>query len=203
MNCGQQINPSEKSEMNTSSLTKEQMRKYAVETNQPHLFQTTSGTGGDSARTMTEIMKTNKGQVSIWEWRFAEEYDSRMWYEAREKYLQEKVWALEAQMKFLDCDGKPCDRCNEPVCYEGNEGKISERDEAIICSECYARESDEDKEVEEECCEECGRSEKECVDAGMEFATGCLSDYGNRTLCPDCIPEENPASSDDEEEDEE
>jgi hypothetical protein len=55
-------------------------------------------------------------------------------------------------------------------------------------------------EEEEERCEECGRSEKECVDAGMEFATGCLSEYGNRTLCGDCIPEENLNTSDDEEE---
>jgi hypothetical protein len=160
------------------------MRKYAVETNQPHLFQTTSGTGGDTARTMTEIMKTNKGQVSIWEWRFAEEYDSRMWYEAREKYLQEKVWALEAQMKFLDCDGKPCDRCNEPVCYEGNEGKISERDEAIICSECYARESDEDREVEDDErfeCSACGKAEPK-----SENWVDCVDELDGDVVCPEC-----------------
>lgn len=122
MNCGQQINTSDKSEMNTSSMTKEQMRKYAVETNQPHLFQTTSGSGGDEAKTMTEIMKTNKGQVSIWEWRFAEEYDSRMWYEARCEYLEKKVWEMEAkeakqeEVETSADEEEDCEECGK--CYE-------------------------------------------------------------------------------------
>jgi hypothetical protein len=51
---------------------------------------------------------------------------------------------LKDNMKFLDLDGKPCDRCNEPVCYEGNEGKISKRDDAVICEECFCREEFED-----------------------------------------------------------
>ena len=203
MNCGQQINHSKKSEMSnwakqySYKLTAEQIQ--AVENNDCSKFNTTSGGKG----TMSQIWKEQPFGGDCFGQKYAESYDEASWFRARCAFLQYRNYELEEQMKFLDCDGKPCDRCNEPVCYEGNEGKISERDEAIICSECYARESDEDKEVEEECCEECGRSEKDCVDAGLEFATGCLSDYGNRTLCPDCIPEENPASSDDEEEDEE
>lgn len=58
--------------------------------------------------------------------------------------LKKELEELKEQMKFLDLDGKPCDRCNEPVCYEGNEGKISKRDDCVICGECYAREEVED-----------------------------------------------------------
>ena len=58
--------------------------------------------------------------------------------------LKKELAELKEQMKFLDLDGKPCDRCGEPVCYEGNEGKISKRDDCVICEECYAREEVED-----------------------------------------------------------
>lgn len=138
-----QLSSSQKSEM-------EYENKQAVINNECHKFKTTRNVAGDTARTMKEVMKTNKGEVSIWEWRFAEEYDRAAWFEARAEYLQQRVWELEEQMKFLDTDGKPCDRCNEPVCYEGNEGKISKKDDAVICSECYAREEDEEVEEEEE-----------------------------------------------------
>lgn len=42
-------------------------------------------------------------------------------YEEEIEELQKKVAELTEQMRFLDPNGKPCDRCNEPVCYEGNE----------------------------------------------------------------------------------
>jgi hypothetical protein len=58
--------------------------------------------------------------------------------------LQKELAELKDNMKFLDLDGKPCDRCSEPVCYEGNEGKISKRDDCVICEECYTREEVED-----------------------------------------------------------
>jgi hypothetical protein len=51
-----------------------------------------------------------------------------------------------------------------------------------------------DKEVElvdeEDECEQCGKTEKDCINKGMMFDTGCLSIYAvdNRLLCPDCIP---------------
>jgi hypothetical protein len=43
---------------------------------------------------------------------------------------------------------------------------------------------------EEEECEQCGKTEKDCINKGMMFDTGCLSIYAvdNRLLCPDCIP---------------
>ena len=43
---------------------------------------------------------------------------------------------------------------------------------------------------EEEECEQCGKTEKDCITEGMMFDTGCLSIYAvdNRLLCPDCIP---------------
>jgi hypothetical protein len=49
------------------------------------------------------------------------------------------------KMLFMDPNGVGCERCNEPVLYEGNEGKISKCDDAIICEECYAREHEEAK----------------------------------------------------------
>jgi len=75
---------------------------------------------------------------------------TRMGVYEREKRLEEaeaELKELKEKMKFLDLDGKPCDRCNEPVCYEGNEGKISKRDDAVICGECSWREEEEDKPV--------------------------------------------------------
>jgi hypothetical protein len=51
-----------------------------------------------------------------------------------------------------------------------------------------------DKEVElvdeEEECEQCGKTEEDCITEGMMFDRGCLSIYAldNRLLCPDCIP---------------
>ena len=43
---------------------------------------------------------------------------------------------------------------------------------------------------EEEKCEQCGKTEEDCITEGMMFDTGCLSIYAldNRLLCPDCIP---------------
>jgi len=43
---------------------------------------------------------------------------------------------------------------------------------------------------EEEECEQCGKTEKDCITEGMMFDTCCLSIYAvdNRLLCPDCIP---------------
>ena len=49
---------------------------------------------------------------------------------------------------------------------------------------CIPEDEDED---DDECCD-CGRTEKDCEDAGLEFDTGCLSTYKGRILCPDCIP---------------
>ncbi len=52
-----------------------------------------------------------------------------------------------------------------------------------------------DKEVElvdeeDEKCEQCGKTEEDCITEGMMFDRGCLSIYAldNRLLCPDCIP---------------
>ena len=44
--------------------------------------------------------------------------------------------------------------------------------------------NDEDK------CEQCGKTEEDCITEGMMFDRGCLSIYAldNRLLCPDCIP---------------
>ena len=43
---------------------------------------------------------------------------------------------------------------------------------------------------EEDKCEQCGKTEEDCITEGMLFDTGCLSIYAvdNRLLCPDCIP---------------
>ena len=46
---------------------------------------------------------------------------------------------------------------------------------------------------EEDKCEQCGKTEEDCITEGMLFDTGCLSIYAvdNRLLCPDCIPSFN------------
>ena len=89
-----------------------------------------------------------------------EELDSDGWAKVDERdaeieELEKKVAELTEQMRFLDPNGRPCNRCNEPVCYEGNEGKISRNDDAIICAECDAREAEEAKIYTS--CESCHR----------------------------------------------
>jgi hypothetical protein len=46
---------------------------------------------------------------------------------------------------------------------------------------------------EEDKCEQCGKTEEDCITEGMMFDTGCLSIYAldNRLLCPDCIPNDD------------
>jgi hypothetical protein len=105
--------------------------------------------------------------------------------------LERKVAKLTAQMRFLDPNGRPCDRCNEPVCYEGNEGKISENDGEIICGECYSREVEEAKHNEKyTLCESCRRN---CYTGGEKYPDGYT--------CDDC--EEDEEASDAETEDDE
>ena len=96
--------------------------------------------------------------------------------------LEKKVTELTEQMRFLDPNGKPCDRCNEPVCYEGNEGKVSENDGEIICGECYAREVDEAKYTT---CESCRRN---CYTGGEKYPDGYT--------CDDCEEDEEASDAD-------
>ena len=60
------------------------------------------------------------------------------------------------------------------VCWPRGEG----------CDEPELVDEEEDK------CEQCGKTEEDCITEGMLFDTGCLSIYAvdNRLLCPDCIP---------------
>jgi hypothetical protein len=46
---------------------------------------------------------------------------------------------------------------------------------------------------EEDKCEQCGKTEEDCITEGLMFDTGCLSIYAldNRLLCPDCIPNDD------------
>jgi hypothetical protein len=105
-------------------------------------------------------------------------------------HLERKVAELTAQMRFLDPNGRPCDRCNEPVCYEGNEGKISKKDDAIICAECDAREEQEAKhEAKYATCSDCRRI---CYTGG---------NHGEDWVCADC--DEDQEASDAETEDDE
>ena len=63
------------------------------------------------------------------------------------------------------------------VCWPRGEG----------CDEPELVDEEEDK------CEQCGKTEEDCITEGMLFDTGCLSIYAvdNRLLCPDCIPSFN------------
>jgi len=110
-----------------------------------------------------------------------EELDSDGWAKVDERdaeieELEKKVAELTAQMRFLDPNGRPCNRCNEPVCYEGNEGKISRNDGAVICAECDAREAQEAKYTS---CESCHRA---CYTGGEVMP----DDWE----CADCVEDE-------------
>jgi hypothetical protein len=116
-----------------------------------------------------------------------EELDSDGWAKVDEKdeeieELQKKVAELTEQMRFLDPNGRPCDRCNEPVCYEGNEGKISKKDDAIICAECDAREAQEAKYTT---CDSCRRN---CYTGGVVVPEGWM--------CEDCDEDEEASDAD-------
>ncbi len=192
MEMNGQISNSKKSEMSnwakqySYQLTAEQIQ--AVENNDCSKFKTTSG----GKETMSQIWKEQPFGADYFGQKYAESYDEASWFRARCAFLQYRNYELEEQMKFLDCDGKPCDRCNEPVCYEGNEGKISERDEAIICSECYARESDEDREVETSDDEDSEDDERfECSACGKaepksENWVDCVDELDGDVVCPEC-----------------
>jgi len=83
-----------------------------------------------------------------------------------------------------------CEKCNTKWCADW------EKADAIEESD------DDEEEEEEEKCEQCGKTEQDCIDDGMMFDTGCLSVYAvdNRLLCPDCVPSDD---TDEEEEEEE
>lgn len=84
------------------------------------------------------------------------------------------------------------DICND--CFEVN--KTSDGGCLLPLSHrvCWPRgESCDEPELddeEDEKCEQCGKTEEDCITEGMMFDTGCLSIYAgdNRLLCPDCIP---------------
>jgi hypothetical protein len=92
MNQIGQISNSNKSEMDKTA-----QNKYAVETNQAHLFRTTAQSS--DVATMEEVMRTNKADLGMYSVMWAEEYDSARWYKARAEYLQQKVWEMEAKEK--------------------------------------------------------------------------------------------------------
>jgi len=57
-----------------------------------------------------------------------------------------------------------------------------ESSDCYCSEECFKKYQDESESEDEECCDECGRTEKNC-----ETEMG-LSTYNCQTLCPDCIP---------------
>ena len=101
-------------------------------------------------------------------------------YEEEIEELQKKVAELTEQMRFMDPNGVKCDRCDEPVLYEGNEGKISNVDGEIICMECYSREHEEARHNEiYTLCESCRRN---CYTGGVKYPDGYT--------CEDCEEDE-------------
>ena len=68
--------------------------KKAVEEDRCCDFQTTA-VNGDPARTMTEVMKTNKADGGMYSMMWAEKYDEASWFRARAEFLEKKVWEME------------------------------------------------------------------------------------------------------------
>jgi hypothetical protein len=100
MNCGQQIGSSQKSEISMEQQIKNQNRQAVVK-NEFHKFKTTAQ-ASETARTMTEIMKTNKADLGMYSVMWAEKYDEAAWYKAREEYLMRRVAELEESKKDLE-----------------------------------------------------------------------------------------------------
>ena len=119
-------------------LNKEQRNKSAVENDDYHSFQTTHGENkSEVEKKMTGIMKTNKADLGVYANMWAEEYDGRVWYEARAEYLQQKVWELEKTMKRMkEIDGgEGCSIC--PSCEFCYTDGMMEREEVVPCPRCY------------------------------------------------------------------
>jgi hypothetical protein len=113
---------------------------------------------------MKEVMKTNKADLGMYANMWAEQYDLRVWYEAREKHLQQKVWELEQKneelekkMKYLELNN--CEvfdevqkygldaRCAE--CGTSTKGrKIRGLWDNILCEDCGEHTDDESEEEE-------------------------------------------------------
>jgi hypothetical protein len=125
---------------------------------------------------------------------------------AKEEFrlANEKVEYLEARRENHQSEIVPCVFCSKDTakvkrecdfdicnnCFEVN--KTSDGGCLLPLSHrvCWPRRELVDEEEEEEECEQCGKTEKDCITEGMMFDTGCLSIYAvdNRLLCPDCIP---------------
>jgi hypothetical protein len=84
------------------------------------------------------------------------------------------------------------DICND--CFEVNKtsdgGCLLPLSHRVCCPRGEGCDEPELVDEEEDKCEQCGKTEEDCITEGMLFDTGCLSIYAvdNRLLCPDCIP---------------
>lgn len=210
-----QMEHSVKSKMSKNFKTEKEMReanKKAVEEDNCCDFQTTSFSTTDTARTMTEVMKTNKADGGMYSWMYAEKYDEASWFRARTEFLQNKVWELEAKMKKmrniaiqLGDDGF-CMRCGR---WDGTETwdgkgvcKSKTIDGVVVCQEC-------DADMNE--CDACNVSMKNeggcdcqiiacanCGDEGEKYNHHLCDD--GKMRCDDCTYD---GATDDEEEEEE
>jgi len=96
------------------------------------------------------------------------------------------------QNTFTEKDIKiKCEACDKTLeINETSSYKYQSGVEVFVCKDCDSGDEDED-----DICNKCGRTEKDC-----ETELG-LSTYNCQTLCPDCIPCDN-CCEDDEDEDE-
>jgi len=217
MNGQMQHSVKSKMEHRTPQQVKEANKK-AVEENRCCDFQTTAGVTTDTARTMTEVMKTNKADGGMYSWLYAEKYDEASWFRARAEYLQQKVWELEEKMKKMSNiaiqlgDDGFCMRCGRWDGTETWDGKGVCKSKTIdgfcVCQEC-------DAEMNE--CETCNVSMKNeggcdcqiiaCANCGEEGEkyNHHLCDDG-KLRCDDCtsgLTDDEEEEEDQEEEEEE
>ena len=211
MEMNGQMQHSVKSEMEYRTQQQvNEANKKAVEENRCCDFQTTA-VNADPARTMTEVMKTNKADGGMYSWLYAEKYDEASWFRARTEFLQKKVWELEAKMEQMRSiaiqlgDDGFCMRCGR---WDGTETwdgkgvcKSKTIDGVVVCQECDA---------EMNVCETCDVSKKNkggcdcqlvvCFNCGEEGEkyNHHLCDDG-KLRCDDCTS----GATDDEEEEEE
>ena len=135
-----QIGSSQKSEINMEQQIKNQNRQAVVK-NECHKFKTTAQ-ASETARTMTEIMKTNKADLGMYSVMYAEQYDRAAWFEARAEYLQQRVAELEESKKDLEERMDYLQEKHEAVFEDVM--KFARRNLEYGCSVCGHKFADED-----------------------------------------------------------
>jgi len=158
--------------------------RQAVVKNECHKFKTTAQ-ASETARTMTEIMKTNKADLGMYSVMWAEKYDEAEWYKAREEYLMRRVAELEESKKDLEERMDYLQEKHEAVFKDVMD--FANRDLEYICSVCGHKFADVDDwsgDCDENGCRYCHDSDDEEEEEELKARHGTC-DNCDAILYPD------------------